>query len=80
MGNEEGQASTDKGVLILTAMKAVATEHDGSRPVSIAPTGGNIGQVRLRRPATCRATTTWTPPPTRSTKPTRQSRDGHGDR
>jgi beta-galactosidase len=39
MGNEEGQANTDKGVLILTAMKAVATEHDGSRPVSIAPTG-----------------------------------------
>ncbi len=26
-------------MLILTAMKAVATEHDGSRPVSIAPTG-----------------------------------------
>jgi beta-galactosidase len=39
MGNEEGQANTEKGVLILTAMKAVATEHDGSRPVSIAPTG-----------------------------------------
>jgi beta-galactosidase len=39
MGNEEGQANTEKGVLILTAMKAVATELDGSRPVSIAPTG-----------------------------------------
>ncbi len=38
MGNEEGQANTDRGVLILSAMKAVATEHDGSRPVSIAPT------------------------------------------
>ena len=39
MGNEEGQANTEKGVHILTAMKAVATKHDGSRPVSIAPTG-----------------------------------------
>jgi beta-galactosidase len=39
MGNEEGQANTEKGVLILTAMKALAKELDGSRPVSIAPTG-----------------------------------------
>ncbi len=39
MGNEEGTANTEKGVLILTEMKAVATKHDGSRPVSIAPTG-----------------------------------------
>jgi beta-galactosidase len=39
MGNEEGQANGEKGVLILTAMKEVATKHDGSRPVSIAPTG-----------------------------------------
>ena len=39
MGNEEGQANTEKGVLILTAMKALAEELDGSRPVSIAPTG-----------------------------------------
>ncbi len=39
MGNEEGQANTKKGVRILTAMKAVAAKHDGSRPVSIAPTG-----------------------------------------
>jgi beta-galactosidase len=39
MGNEEGTANTQKGVLILTAMKDVATRHDGSRPVSIAPTG-----------------------------------------
>ena len=37
MGNEEGQANTDTGLKILTAMKAVAIEHDGSRPVSIAP-------------------------------------------
>jgi beta-galactosidase len=47
MGNEEGQANTEKGLSILTAMKAVATEHDGSRPVSIAPvlaigTGGLV--------------------------------------
>jgi beta-galactosidase len=39
MGNEEGQANGEKGTLILTAMKAVAEKHDGSRPVSIAPTG-----------------------------------------
>jgi beta-galactosidase len=39
MGNEEGQANTERGVLILTAMKEVAAKHDGSRPVSIAPTG-----------------------------------------
>jgi beta-galactosidase len=39
MGNEERQANTEKGVLILTAMKQVATDEDGSRPVSIAPTG-----------------------------------------
>lgn len=39
MGNEEGWANREKGVLILTAMKQVATEEDGSRPVSIAPTG-----------------------------------------
>jgi len=37
MGNEEGQANTERGLHILTAMKAVATEYDGSRPVSIAP-------------------------------------------
>ncbi len=37
MGNEEGQANTDKGLNILTAMKAVANQFDGSRPVSIAP-------------------------------------------
>jgi beta-galactosidase len=39
MGNEEGTANTERGVQILTAMKEVATRHDGSRPVSIAPTG-----------------------------------------
>jgi beta-galactosidase len=41
MGNEEGMAATDRGFLILTAMKAVSTKHDGTRPVSIAPLGGN---------------------------------------
>lgn len=39
MGNEERVANGPKGVLILTEMKQVATEEDGSRPVSIAPTG-----------------------------------------
>ncbi len=39
MGNEEGQANGEKGLHILTAMKAVATAHDGTRPVSIAPVG-----------------------------------------
>ncbi|HTX35031.1 MAG TPA: beta-galactosidase GalA [Bryobacteraceae bacterium] len=41
MGNEEGQAATDRGFLILSAMKEVSTREDGSRPVSIAPLGGN---------------------------------------
>ncbi len=39
MGNEERVASSERGVLILEAMKAVATQFDGTRPVSIAPTG-----------------------------------------
>jgi beta-galactosidase len=39
MGNEEGLANTPRGTLILAAMKALATRHDGSRPVSIAPAG-----------------------------------------
>ena len=39
MGNEEGTANTERGVSILAAMKDVAERHDGSRPVSIAPTG-----------------------------------------
>jgi beta-galactosidase len=39
MGNEEGQANTPRGALILAAMKSVAMRHDGSRPVSIAPAG-----------------------------------------
>ncbi len=37
MGNEESQANTDKGLHILTSMKRIATLHDGSRPVSLAP-------------------------------------------
>jgi beta-galactosidase len=39
MGNEEGQANSEKGLRILTAMKNVASVCDGSRPVSIAPIG-----------------------------------------
>ena len=39
MGNEERVANSERGVSILTAMKEVATLNDGSRPVSIAPTG-----------------------------------------
>ena len=39
MGNEEGQANGAKGVKILTAMKELAASLDGSRLVSIAPTG-----------------------------------------
>ncbi len=37
MGNEEGQAATEFGLRILTGMKRVAMEQDGSRPVGIAP-------------------------------------------
>ncbi len=39
MGNEERVANTERGVLILTAMKDLANQLDGTRPVSIAPTG-----------------------------------------
>ncbi len=46
MGNEESVANSGTGVPILTAMKEVATRHDGSRPVSIAPTGA-IGRGGL---------------------------------
>jgi beta-galactosidase len=45
MGNEESTAATERGFPILSAMKAVSTEQDGSRPVSIAPLGGsNMGK------------------------------------
>jgi beta-galactosidase len=37
MGNEEATANTPVGLHILTAMKATAMKHDGTRPVSIAP-------------------------------------------
>jgi beta-galactosidase len=48
MGNEEGQANTEKGLHILTAMKKVATQYDGSRPVSIAPVGAiGVGGLAL---------------------------------
>jgi len=44
MGNEEGTAASERGLGILTAMKAIAYRHDGSRPVSIAPPPmGTIG-------------------------------------
>jgi beta-galactosidase len=46
MGNEERVANTETGVGILTAMKEVATLEDGSRPVSLAPTGA-IGEGGL---------------------------------
>ncbi len=39
LGNEEGTANSERGVGILTKMKTVAYNLDGSRPVSIAPTG-----------------------------------------
>lgn len=39
MGNEERVANTERGVPILEAMKAVAMEFDGTRPVTIAPLG-----------------------------------------
>jgi beta-galactosidase len=39
MGNEEATANTERGRQILTAMKAVATRLDGTRPVTTAPTG-----------------------------------------
>jgi len=39
MGNEEAAANTERGALILTAMKEVAARLDGTRPVTIAPTG-----------------------------------------
>ena len=39
MGNEEGMANHERGVLILSAMKGHVEELDGTRPVSIAPTG-----------------------------------------
>ena len=60
MGNEEGESITEKGLRILTSMKDVATKHDGSRPVSIAPPPGQIGGQAAWRSATSWATTTWT--------------------
>ncbi len=37
MGNEEHEATTETGLHILTSMKRIATEQDGSRPVTVAP-------------------------------------------
>jgi beta-galactosidase len=39
MGNEEGVANHERGALILSAMKEHVYKLDGTRPVSIAPTG-----------------------------------------
>jgi beta-galactosidase len=39
MGNEEGMANNERGVHILSAMKQLVEDLDGTRPVSIAPTG-----------------------------------------
>ena len=39
MGNEEGMANGGRGVQILSAMKELVEQLDGTRPVSIAPTG-----------------------------------------
>ncbi len=49
MGNEEGESITERGRLILTAMKRVATRQDGSRPVTLAPPplGRGLGQGGL---------------------------------
>jgi beta-galactosidase len=45
LGNEESQAGTDKGFLILSAMKEVVHRHDDSRGVSIANnSAGNMGK------------------------------------
>ena len=78
MGNEEGQANTEKGVLILSAMKALAKELDGSRPVSIAPTGA-IGTGGL---AVCDVMGYNYMDPQAlevSQDASRQAGDGHGD-
>ena len=37
MGNEEHEATTEAGLRILSSMKEIATRHDGSRPVTVAP-------------------------------------------
>jgi beta-galactosidase len=48
MGNEEREAQTEAGRRILTAMKRVATEEDGSRPVTVAPPpGAELGRGGL---------------------------------
>jgi len=41
MGNEEGAADGVYGFPILTEMKTVARQHDGTRPVCMAENGGN---------------------------------------
>jgi beta-galactosidase len=48
MANEERESGTEFGLRILTAMKRVAMEQDGSRPVTVAPFPfGALGQGGL---------------------------------
>jgi beta-galactosidase len=49
MGNEERESTTEVGLRILTSMKKVATQLDGSRPVTVAPQplGLGLGQGGL---------------------------------
>ena len=57
MGNEEGQANTDKGVLILGAMKALAIELTArARPFDVLQAPSERADWRS---ATSSATTTW---------------------
>ena len=51
MGNEERESATEAGLRILTSMKKVATQQDGSRPVTVAPPplGFDLGTRRPRR-------------------------------
>ena len=67
MGNEEGQANTEKGLHILTAMKEVATRV---RRFAAGVDRSHPGDWR-RRPGRCAtswATTTWTLAPRPTTK------------
>lgn len=43
MGNEEFEATTEVGLNVLSSMKKVATQTDGSRPVTVAPPPLGIG-------------------------------------
>ncbi len=48
LGNEESVSTTDTGLRLLTALKRVAQQHDGSRPVTVPPMPfGRIGDGGL---------------------------------